>query len=99
MAKKKKGKRSKNYKKKYKELKSKYKKLKLKLKKKSSVKKAPKRKNEQMLDRSLNYNVKNAISKIRKLNSVESINDFTNGENRVTVLRAIEGRKNAVNKK
>jgi|GEM_PF-6563917 len=95
---KKKNKKKKKYEKKYKKLKSKYKKLKLKLKKKSSVKKTPKRKNKQLQDHSSNYNVNDAVAKLRKLKSVETINIFTKGDKRITVLKALKSRKNALSK-
>lgn len=47
-------------------------------------------------DSSLNYNVKIASSKLRELKSLDSINAFIKGDERVTVIKASERAKNAL---
>jgi len=84
-----------DYKKKYKKLKIKYKKLKAKIYKISKKKKTigkPKLLN----DNSSNYNAKEAILKLRSITNMERLNKFTESEKRVTVLKALQSRKNAI---
>lgn len=40
-------------------------------------------------DHSSNYNVQNAVSKLKSLKSLEEVNAFTKGEERLTVTRTI----------
>jgi len=82
-----------DYKKKFKKLKVKYKKLKAKLEKKpkkeKSKKKVKKAKNT-FTDHSSNYNVDDAVKKLRSLKNNDQVSEFTKNEKRVTVTRAIK---------
>lgn len=90
-----------DYKKKFKKLKVKYKKLKAKLsakpKKEKSKKKVKKVKNTST-DHSSNYNVKDAVKKIRSLKNADQVSEFIKGEKRVTVTRTIKGALNRLAK-
>jgi hypothetical protein len=55
------------------------------LKKKSQPEKGP----DVFSDHSSNYNVRNALAKLRSLRSPEEVNAFTKGEKRLSVTRAI----------
>jgi len=82
-----------DYKTKYKKLKVKYKILKTKLTakpKKKNKKKVKKVKNT-FTDHSSNYNVEDAMKKMRSLKNPDQVNEFTKNEKRVTVTRAIKG--------
>ena len=90
-----------DYKKKFKKLKVKYKKLKAKVttkpKKEKSKKKVKKVKNT-FTDHSSNYNVDDAVKKLRSLKNIDQVNAFTKGEKRVTVKRAIKSAMNRLTK-
>jgi hypothetical protein len=82
-----------DYKAKYKKLKVKYKKLKAKLTakpKKEKSKKVKEAKNT-LTDHSSNYNVKDAVKKIRSLKNANQVSEFIKSEKRVTVTRTIKG--------
>ena len=70
-----------------KESKKKTKKLKAKEKKKNK----PTVPVSSFTDHSSNYNVQNAVSKLRSLKSQKDVQAFTNGEERTTITRLIPG--------
>ena len=90
-----------DYKAKYKKLKLKYKKLKSKMKakpKKEKSKKKVKKVKNTFSDHSSNYNVDDAVNKLRTLKNSDQVTKFTKGEKRITVTRAIKGVLNQLGK-
>ena len=90
-----------DYKKKFKELQAKYKKLKAKVKaktKKEKSKKKVKKVKETFTDHSSNYNVDNAVKKLRSLKDANQVDIFTKDEKRITITRAIQGVLNQLEK-
>lgn len=83
-----------DYKKKFKALKVKYKKLKAKITEKPKKEKSKKKikiAKKIFIDHSSNYNVDDAVKKLRSLKNAKQVSLFTKDEKRVTITRVIQG--------